>query len=854
MASEKETKVAVQPEPEKVVDVIADLPGVGEKIAEKMKSAGYVDMMALAASSALELANDTAIGEETANKIINAARSKLKMGFEPATVIMKKRENIKKITTGSKTLDALLGGGVETQAILEAYGAFGSGKSQLAHQLCVNVQLPLEKGGLNAKAIFIDTEQSLPYEETVFIRGPNGVQLVRIGELIEKMLKKGYVKIGNSLSTAKNPEGLQAFSFDPDDYKIKPCAITGFIKHKEQDVFQVTLASGRKVKVTAHHNFFSLQNGALQETKTSALEKGCHIAVAGSLPVEQKETSLDLSSMLAGEDLYVRGTGLKPFFTGHKKDLRMRAQKGGRADDANNWANRCILPLAVFNEMKNAINPSVRETLTIGGWSRKNTLPLIFPLNADTLWLLGQYIAEGSCIQKRYSPDVHANRVIITTTSKKTEERIHSIGKSIGVVFRRSKSDVVACSKPFAHLIKKLDMGDNAYRKKAPPFIFNVGKENIQSFLDGYIVGDGSINQITGTTNCETVSPQLGEDLLHLTLALGVPARSTITTRYRASEVRPQLTTVSVHWQTQPQRDARLLEIPNMRGSIGTLIRTIRLKAGLSQQGLAKKCHMHSGTLSQIESGYIKNIRRSTLNTLVNTLPHTKETLQLQRLVDSDIWFDEVIKVEKCGHEPVYDIEVMPGGRPVQNFIGGSGGIILHNTFRPERIVDMAKALGMDHKKALDGVLVARAYNSDHQMLLAEKTEEIIKDNNVRLIVVDSITSTFRSDYTGRGTLANRQQKLNRHLHFLQRLADVYDLTIYITNQVMSRPDIMFGDPTAPVGGHILGHQATYRMYLRKSKGEKRIAKMIDSPWLPEGETIFGVGKDGIRDIEEEKE
>src|SRR3989338_4521457 len=274
-----------------------------------MKSAGYVDMMALAASSALELANDTAIGEKTANKIINAARSKLKMGFEPATVIMKKRENIKKITTGSKTLDALLGGGVETQAILEAYGAFGSGKSQLAHQLCVNVQLPLEKGGLNAKAIFIDTEQSLPYEETVFIRGPNGVQLVRIGELIEKMLKKGYVKIGNSLSTAKNPEGLQAFSFDPDDYKIKPCAITGFIKHKEQDVFQVTLASGRKVKVTAHHNFFSLQNGALQETKTSALEKGCHIAVAGSLPVEQKETSLDLSSMLAGEDLYVRGTG-----------------------------------------------------------------------------------------------------------------------------------------------------------------------------------------------------------------------------------------------------------------------------------------------------------------------------------------------------------------------------------------------------------------------------------------------------------------------------------------------------------------------------------------------------------------
>jgi DNA repair protein RadA len=113
---------------------------------------------------------------------------------------------------------------------------------------------------------------------------------------------------------------------------------------------------------------------------------------------------------------------------------------------------------------------------------------------------------------------------------------------------------------------------------------------------------------------------------------------------------------------------------------------------------------------------------------------------------------------------------------------------------------------------------------------------------------MDSLTSSFRSDYTGRGTLANRQQKLNRHLHTLQKLADVYNLAIYVTNQVMSRPDILFGDPTAPIGGHILGHQATFRVYLRKSKAEKRIAKLIDSPCLPEGETIFKVIVDGIRD------
>ena len=169
-------------------------------------------------------------------------------------------------------------------------------------------------------------------------------------------------------------------------------------------------------------------------------------------------------------------------------------------------------------------------------------------------------------------------------------------------------------------------------------------------------------------------------------------------------------------------------------------------------------------------------------------------------------------------------------------------------TFRPERVMDMAKGLGLDPKKTLENVLIARAYNSDHQVLLAEKAEDILKKENIGIIIVDSLTSAFRSDYTGRGTLTNRQQKLNRHLHTLQRLADVYNIAVYVTNQVMSRPDILFGDPTAPIGGHVLGHQATFRVYLRKSKADKRIAKLIDSPCLPEGETVFRVTTEGIRD------
>ena len=185
---------------------------------------------------------------------------------------------------------------------------------------------------------------------------------------------------------------------------------------------------------------------------------------------------------------------------------------------------------------------------------------------------------------------------------------------------------------------------------------------------------------------------------------------------------------------------------------------------------------------------------------------------------------------------------------------GGLGGDVVfidtEGTFRPERIKQIADAKGLHAEDFLRKIRVARAYSSDHQMLLAEKVEELIQKQgvNVRLVIVDSLTALFRSEFTGRGTLADRQQKINKHLHTLQRLADKYNLAIYITNQVMANPAIFFGNPTQPIGGHIIGHASTYRLYLRKSKGEKRIARLIDSPHLPEGEAVFTVKTEGIGD------
>lgn len=169
-------------------------------------------------------------------------------------------------------------------------------------------------------------------------------------------------------------------------------------------------------------------------------------------------------------------------------------------------------------------------------------------------------------------------------------------------------------------------------------------------------------------------------------------------------------------------------------------------------------------------------------------------------------------------------------------------------TFRPERISSMAEALELDVDKVLQRVHVARAFNSHHQMLLVEKANELTKDYRVRLIVADSLTAHFRAEYVGRGVLAERQQLLNKHIHELMRFGDIHNAVIYVTNQVHAKPDAFFGDPTRPIGGHIVGHSATFRIYLRKSKGGKRIARLVDSPNLPEAEAVFSISEEGIRD------
>ena|SRR3990167_6546157 len=186
---------------------------------------------------------------------------------------------------------------------------------------------------------------------------------------------------------------------------------------------------------------------------------------------------------------------------------------------------------------------------------------------------------------------------------------------------------------------------------------------------------------------------------------------------------------------------------------------------------------------------------------------------------------------------------------------GGAEGKAMYidteGCFRPERLVAIAERYGLNPQDVLDNVAVARAYNSDHQTKLLLSAAAMMSEQRYALLVVDSATALYRTDYSGRGELAARQMHLARFLRTLQRIADEFGIAVVITNQVVAQVDggVMFAaDPKKPIGGHIMAHASTTRLSLRKGKGEARVCKIYDSPCLPEAEATFSIQADGIGD------
>ncbi|GAB1524602.1 Meiotic recombination protein dmc1 [Rhizoctonia solani] len=197
--------------------------------------------------------------------------------------------------------------------------------------------------------------------------------------------------------------------------------------------------------------------------------------------------------------------------------------------------------------------------------------------------------------------------------------------------------------------------------------------------------------------------------------------------------------------------------------------------------------------------------------------------------------------------------------------MGGASGKVTYidteGTFRPDRIRAIADRFGVDPEQTLENITYARAYNSEHQMeLIQEAGMRFAEEKNFRLLIVDSIMALFRTDYSGRGELSERQQKasgfftaeqLAQMLAKLSKLSEEFNIVVLLTNQVQADPGatMAFAPTVKPIGGHILSHASATRIMLRKGRGEERVAKLVDSPDRPESEGSYKLDEGGWADV-----
>eukprot|EP01040_Poterioochromonas_malhamensis_P002949 gene2949-3136_t len=188
---------------------------------------------------------------------------------------------------------------------------------------------------------------------------------------------------------------------------------------------------------------------------------------------------------------------------------------------------------------------------------------------------------------------------------------------------------------------------------------------------------------------------------------------------------------------------------------------------------------------------------------------------------------------------------------------GGAEGRVIYvdteGTFRPQKLVAIAERFRMNPEEVLDNIICARAHNSEQQLELLADAAALMSDSRYALLIVDSATALYRTDYMGRGELSERQMHLGQFLRQLTRLAEEFGIAVVLTNQVVANPDGMSfaKDNVKPIGGNIIAHASTTRLKLKKGRGENRICMVYDSPTLPESECTFSLGPAGIEDAKD---
>ncbi len=814
---------------------LEQIPGVGAATAEKLVSGGYDTLLGIAVATPGELVELTGVTELAARKMIQFARDKLEMGFVSAEDVLVRRQGIEKINCGSAALDGLMGGGFETGAIVEAYGAYGSGK-------CVAKE---------TKVLYFNSSKShlQPIEEVYNkYAAING----------ERPFDGGYIV-----------EVPQVEVLGLTDGGIARTKASTLYKEKVEKLVEIKTKRGRTIRITPSHKLLSFDQGMVWQP-SATLKEGAVLAYPREMPASSECNATADDAYFLGL-FAAEGTANPLSLSTSSEELRewvvqYIAGKFGyeptvRKDTRRETPVYTILlrqaTATMLGELgtTNSATKLVPETL-FGADDAVTAAFLAGYMDGDGHY--APHLAEATTKSKKLANGLSYMfaKLGITVTAREKVVKGESYHRLSIVGEDRGKLAKIASKiKSFAYEPRNSSYG---YPKQFITYLKTVYRQTLggNRGRTGKAIGrknNGEEIFYKYLTHSEMPSKVMNEGTMEkMRLALFAGFKGLLAAKYTVGN----LESLS-HEEFVKTIDSLPFAFNSMAATVGLKKSSIRnyMSRGVAPE---RKKAVKEALLQEIE-------KRS--DKLEHALKAIKNFVYLN--------WDTVAQVREVDYNDyVYDF-VVPEGH---SFVGGEMPTIMHNTqlahsltvncirqypesyvvyidtestFRPERIVDIAKAQGLEPEKVLKQIKVARAFNSDHQMLLAEKVEDLIKKQGlrVRLVIVDSLTAHFRAEFIGRGTLADRQQKINKHMHTLMRLGELNNLCVYVTNQVMAKPDMFFGDPTEAIGGHIVAHASTYRIYLRRGKKGTRVAKMIDSPSLPEGEATFVLDTSGVRDI-----
>jgi deoxycytidine triphosphate deaminase/intein/homing endonuclease len=489
---------------------------------------------------------------------------------------------------------------------------------------------------------------SLPGSEPVMLLTEGGLEPRPIGDVVRKRLKGDVV------------------GFDPETFEVGYHRITGWYEGPPDRIYEIRLASGRRLRVTAGHNLFTLdRDGGLAKARTLELRPGARVAIPRIIPdpPAKPSTRIDLLAFIPDHEyrrVMCTGPTIAEAFDRHVAEIR-RLFRQANSHHLDYYRARSRLPLGFVAQVPGLLDRLTRSD-ALSFRQSKDSFPRFVRVDSDLAWLLGLYVAEGSR---------RATQFTVSNTDQRLLDRVETILTQLGVSTHRAKGAVTGCSSFMSELLGWLGTGGGAHTKQIPPFVFGWPRGLVEAFFDGLIDGDGSRDE--RRTSLWTCSNQLAMDALLLAERLGLRAGSSLRTRrgrrlwqiYLPANEHKLLTTV-------PLPDRLLVEI--------------REQAGLTQASASRLADYGPSTLGQIEKGIGRDaLRFATLRRLRRTYarrPECRRPLRrLDRLVDGDLLWDRVVEVRDTGEvEPIFDLEVRPNRRKIENFLAGQGGVFAANT------------------------------------------------------------------------------------------------------------------------------------------------------------------------------